>query len=331
MRFEKLPIECLELDKKNPRVAQIMTRFPNPTSEQISLALGVGQTSATNGTSYVSLRESIKTNRGVFNPIIVNKKSDGNYVVIEGNTRLAIYREFLSQTQNAEQWKTIPCLVYDNMTEQEIDAIRLQAHLVGPRDWEPYAKAKYLTYLRDCAHLTWAQVVDYCGGRATEAQNYVYAYKDMEEYYAPLLQDESQFDQTRFSGFVELQKSKIKDVIVGTGFSLSDFARWIIDDKFDRMEHVRQLPRILTNEKSRAVFLENGSNAAMRIIDVPPTPSTDAMTLYQLASNLTERLRKINYEEIRRLQADPDSSNVTTMQGLSDELNEFIKIINPAN
>ena len=73
-------------------------------------------------------------------------------------------------------------MVYDNLSQAEIDAIRLQAHLVGPRDWDPYSKAKYLDHLRNAKHLTLDQIVDFCGGRKREVLDYISGYTEMEKY-----------------------------------------------------------------------------------------------------------------------------------------------------
>ncbi|WP_407721671.1 ParB/Srx family N-terminal domain-containing protein [Ruminococcus sp. JE7B6] len=54
------------------------------------MALLLGTTSD----SCASLRQSIEANNGIIHPIVVNKQADGTYVVIEGNTRLQIYKDF---------------------------------------------------------------------------------------------------------------------------------------------------------------------------------------------------------------------------------------------
>ena len=129
----------------------------------------------------------------MIHPIIVDKESSGRLVVIEGNTRTLIYREFNNQGVSGD-WSTIPAMVYSGLPEEEIDAIRLQAHLVGPRQWDPYSKAKYLVHLRNRQHLTLNQIVDFCGGRKREVLDYIDAYQDMESYYRPLLESDDEFD-----------------------------------------------------------------------------------------------------------------------------------------
>ena len=129
--------------------------------------------------------------------------------MIEGNTRTLIYKQ-LSEQGVAGDWDHIPAMVHSGLSEGEKDAIRLQAHLVGPRPWDPYSKAKYLSYLRNSQHLPLSEVVDFCGGKQREVLDYIDAYDDMEKYYRGALESDQDFDPTRFSAFVELQKPGIK-------------------------------------------------------------------------------------------------------------------------
>ena len=140
--YQQIPIDKISIDKENPRIANYLA-IHNPdsiTSDTLALLLG------TTTSACESLRESIKENKGIIHPIIVNKESDGTYRAIEGNTRLQIYKDFLNNGVPGD-WKTIKAVVYDLLDNDRIHAIRLQAHLIGPREWDPYSKAKYLNYL----------------------------------------------------------------------------------------------------------------------------------------------------------------------------------------
>ena len=77
--FERVSVEELELDVGNPRVARVLAMYSTPVKpEDMALALGVGDSHGDeeNTTTFRSLRESIKTNRGIIHPIIVNKGRD---------------------------------------------------------------------------------------------------------------------------------------------------------------------------------------------------------------------------------------------------------------
>lgn len=327
-KFLKLPLEKLELDISNPRIAKFIEMYGDDiTAEQMSLALGAGETPTEgNNTTFYSLRESIRTNGGIIHPIIVNEHPDGRHVVIEGNTRALIYREFKKKNVEGE-WNKIPCMVYAGLSQKDIDAIRLQSHLVGPRDWDPYSKAKYLDHLRNEKHLTMDQIVDFCGGRKRVVLEYIAAYQDMEEHYRPLVTDD-QFDQSRFSAFLELQRPRVKQAVVNHKFTFGDFSRWVMDGLISPLNMVRQLPRILENPKSRSVFLKAGAQEAMKLLEVPALDdSLKDVSIETLARELNRRLLSMTYAELQRLRADVAGDENVVLCETRDQLVQVCKDI----
>ena len=326
--FKRFPVEKIELDITNPRIAKYIEMYGDDiTAEQMGLALGAGETPTEgNNTTFYSLRESIRTNGGIIHPIIVNNQPDGRFVVIEGNTRALIYREFVKQKVEG-QWDTIPCMVYDGLSQKDIDAIRLQAHLVGPRDWDPYSKAKYLDHLRNAKHLTMDQIVDFCGGRKREVLDYIAAYNDMEEYYRPLVTDD-QFDQSRFSAFVELQRPRVKQAVINHKFTFGDFSKWVMDGLISPLNTVRQLPRILENPKSRVVFLKAGAQEAMKLLEVPAdVESLKDVSLVNLAREVSRRVLGMTYSELQRLRANVANDENAMLCEARDNLTQVCKDI----
>ena len=105
-RLEMLPINAIELDKENPRIKHFLEMYTDITSEMIALAL-TDSSSGDTSTSYRALRDSIKVSKGIIHPIVVNCNEDNTYTVIEGNTRLQIYKEF-AEVQPDGPWNEIP-------------------------------------------------------------------------------------------------------------------------------------------------------------------------------------------------------------------------------
>jgi hypothetical protein len=324
--FENVVVADIQLDRNNPRIRRFLEMYPDPTPEQIYLALGAGgEPAGEGGSSFDKLKNSILSSKGIVQPIIVNRV-DGRLVCVEGNTRVAIYRSFIDESV-AGDWSQIPAMVYANLSEDRVDAIRLQVHLVGPRAWDPYSKAKYLHYLRTQELQPFERIIDFCGGGKREVQESIQAYSDMEKYYRPLV-DEGKYDLTRFSGFVELQKPKVKEAVFAHGFSTGEFAQWIHDRKIDPLSTVRQLPAVLADAKARQVFLKQGMRKAIAALDRPDLEvQLGQASLSQLARALTEAVRKIDLAELRRLRANPDDEAVRSayealdeLQGLRDEL-----------
>lgn len=327
MNVTLVAIDKVELDLSNPRIARVLEIFDpaKVNSEQIALALGAGEgQEGETYTTYYSLKESIRSHGGLIQPIIVNRQADGRLVVIEGNTRLQIFREFLRDGV-AGTWDKIPAAIYDGLDAKSIDAIRLQAHLVGPRPWDPYSKARYLNHLRNSSHMTFEQIVEFCGGRRRQVAEYIQAFNDMEAYYRPTLSSSDSFDPTRFSSFVELQRPNVQSAVVTAGFTKGDFAKWVIDGLIGRQENVRQLPRILESEKARKVFLADGAQEALKVLEVPPTDASLAQaTLAQLAQELQRRLARLEWRDFQSMKSDSRNDSRTALVDAKAQLDEIV-------
>lgn len=182
--------------------------------------------------------------------------------------------------------------------------------LVGPRDWDAYAKAKYLTFLSDEEKMPMKELLAYCGGssKASEIRYMIQAYKDMRDIYAPLCEDDTQFDQKKFSGFVELQKKNVVESLQLHGYDKTDFAQWMVDEKFSRLEDVRRLPQILNSKRARQAFLKHDTAAAKKILeaeDITPD-SLKNVTYEMLANELSKRMFDITHVEVLKLKTDAE-------------------------
>jgi len=86
------------------------------------------------------LMQSIKANGGLLDPLIVR---DGDYVVLEGNSRLAAYR--LLAEADAIRWGHAKCYVLPaDISESLVFALLGEYHIIGRKDWAPYEQAGYL-------------------------------------------------------------------------------------------------------------------------------------------------------------------------------------------
>ena len=191
----KLDIDEVFFDPENPRISQYLDSgtgtTPNP--EHIAYLL------QPDDAKFLELKSAIKTSRGITNRIIVQSVENG-YKVIEGNTRLAIYKTFAEEYPNEETWKRIPAVVYDTIDQTEVHKIRLQAHLVGARSWSPYARAKYLYLLSEEGHIPPQDLVDYVGGNKNKVLRNIAAYKLMEGKYRSKVPSDK-FSTDKFSIF----------------------------------------------------------------------------------------------------------------------------------
>jgi len=329
-RYELVPVDAIELDTTNPRIAHALSSYKPPyKAEQIYLALNAGGREEEGGTTttFNKLKQSIFTNGGISQPVHLHEKAKGKYVSIEGNTRVAIYHEFKQQKAKGS-WDKIPAFVYSDLHDEQLHAIRLQAHLVGPRPWDPYSKAKYLRHLRNDLSYPFDRLVDLCGGNKRSIQESLQAYEDMEGYYRPLLKPGEPFDRDRFSGFVELQKAGVKQALQQTGYSVKDFAQWIRSSKIERLADVRVLPRVLKDPKARQVFIDVDIDAAKKVLELPEVSETlQRAGLIALCRALTQTIQKVEFSELRKLKQDLSSPMVQDISETFDTLRGLIEDI----
>ena len=190
--YIELPIANIELDKSNPRIARGVAYYgENITSETMALLLG------STSEACASLRESIRENGGIIHPIVVNKRSDNSYVVIEGTM---------------------------------------------------------------------------------------------------------------------------------CGFDKSDFAHWMVDNRFSILQDVRRLPEILKSKKALEVFLKENSREAKKILAVEEitTDKLKDVPYELLAQELAKRMAKIELREVEHLRDDSEySEKLESLERVFGEL-EFV-------
>lgn len=331
--YTMLDINEIEFDTDNPRIKMALEKHGDDlNAERIHFALTTAGTAGTS--SYASLRDSIRAARGITIPITVVTRN-GGYTCIDGNTRLAIYKDF-ARTGEEGSWATIKTIVRSNASHTDIERIRVSAHLVGAREWPAYEKARYLHYLRNQQFMDYGQMIQLCGGNKTDIERQIDAYHDMNMYYRDTVDDQA-FKIDRFSGFVELQKRGIKKAIWDARFDLQDFGKWIRDGQIWLMRHVRELPTVLADPKAKQTFIEGGPRSIEYAINLlrqrERTTATEAdttlttATVFQLAEVLARRIGEMPYSEVRALKTRERSEldkGIATLEHLSVRLNELL-------
>ena len=133
VRIEELPVLELRFYEDNPRVYTILrSNGGSPSQDEIEehmLSMDHVKT----------LRQSIKE-VGLIDPLIVR---DGDFVVLEGNSRLAAYRKLVKE--DPIKWGKVKCKVLPRDIEQStVLTILGQYHIVGRKDWSPFEQAGFL-------------------------------------------------------------------------------------------------------------------------------------------------------------------------------------------
>jgi len=322
-----LPVSEIKLDLENPRIQTSLEKYgDNLKPELLHLAL-MGGGDRDPQASFDKLSKSILANGGIKVPIIV-RKVNGEYICTEGNTRLSIYTNFKKKGKEGN-WDTIPSLVSENPSEEEIEITRMTSHIVPARQWHAYAKAAYLHELRFKKNFDYAQMIAVCGGNKSSIDKSIDAYTDMNENYRDRLDDDTQFDEFRFSGFEELQKAGVKESIFNAGFSLNDFGDWIRFGQIKRLENVRLLKKVLSDPDATEIFTTGGINSIQKAYayienknrDEDDVPLLNA-TLYQLAKTTTKKIDGLTSNQIEDIKNNvDDSDSLSELENLYDTLN----------
>lgn len=325
-------IDKIVLDTGNPRIKHFVEMYPELGEEGMLLALGAGADDEGHTDpkgSYERLKKSIRASGGIIQPIILKAVSDDEYLCIEGNTRVAIYRELRTQDLASEgsgaRWQTIPAIINEELEDLEAHKIRLQVHLVGNRPWDAYSKAKYLHELREVHQMPMAELVDFCGGSKRDVQQSLDAYHDMEAHYRPLLDEDGDLDPTRFSAFVELQNPRMRDAIFKAGYDEKDFSRWVKGRNISPLLAVRRLPAVLENGEATRIFLRDGLRDAIKVLDAPDldTKLREA-SISQLARALQEKINTLSYDEAQHIASTHDSAGHLDLKDLLACIEELL-------
>ena len=336
--YLSIPTDQIAFDDQNPRIKVALEKYGDKLDEQrIRFALQTATEGLSTTSSYRSLKDSIRAARGISIPVVASPDGD-RFVCVDGNTRLAIYRE-LHEEGAPGDWTEIACLVLDNPDPRDIETIRVTAHLVGAREWPAYEKARYLHYLRNVEFMDYDDMIARCGGNKNTITQQIDAFHDMNTFYRDVNSDDA-FKVDRFSGFVELQKSDIKDAIFGAAFDLHDFGRWIRDGQIYRLADVRKLPRVLADDEAKDVFVNGGIRSiedaiavaeANRQDTIRPSPSDVSVAAADMITLADALLRKIkslpreDYMTLRDRQYDTADQDVDTLNDLAEHLGDLLQ------
>jgi hypothetical protein len=188
-----LPQRSLKFFPDNPRVYSVIrANGKQPTQEEIEKLLGDME-------HVKELREDIKRNGGLLEPLIVR---DGKLEVLEGNSRLAAYRQLAAK--EPIKWGMVKCTVLPaGVADSLVFALLGQFHIKGKKDWAPYEQAGFL-YRRFKEHGVPPKTLSAEVGLGTKKVNHL-----IDTYQFMVARDE--VDISRWSYYDEYLKSnKIK-------------------------------------------------------------------------------------------------------------------------
>jgi hypothetical protein len=319
---ELVDIASIELDPDNPRIGlQRDSALRDLTQEKIQYIL-----SYKNSDAYRKLKESVEINHGIIYPIWIASTADQKYVVIEGNTRLVIYRDLAEKYSSEPTYKKILSIILPgDVKDNQKDFIRLEAHLRGTTDWDAYEKARYLYKLFYDEGLPISQLEKLTKLTYDEIDNSIKAFKDMEQCYMPTY-GKDQSSPFKFSYFVEYEKSKkLKSLMEKAGKGIEDFCTWVGEGKLSRAQDVRDLPSIFSFEASRDAFEKEGYDEALEKLEVLRPDKTSRV--FQNIERVIQDLREMPAIEVSEMREGIQPEKKRMLEELSTSAISILKMV----
>ena len=158
----------------NPRVYSTLRENGNMNPSQQEIETLMRKTE-----NVKELKVQIEQNGGLIEPLIVVFRND-NYIVLEGNSRLAAYR-ILAESNPAKWSKVSVQVLPEDITETDIFTLIGTYHLVKKKDWTVYEQAAYVyrqKQLLGCPTTTLAKQV---GLSVSTVKKYIEVYEFMKQ------------------------------------------------------------------------------------------------------------------------------------------------------
>jgi hypothetical protein len=294
-----VPLHLLKLDAQNPRIGLYKDSQPKATFSDDEIRHAIVNRGPE---AYAKLRVSIEINQGILHAIWISPPQHGQHLVIEGNTRVLIYRELADKYPGSDVWKTIPAYVLPlGINDSQINFVRLEAHLRGITPWDAYERARYLYILNEKEGYSVTRLEQLTRLRRAEIETEIRAFRDMSEVYSAKFPDDA-YQSQKFSYFVEYERnSRLKQQVQKVGFGIEDFCDWVGSQRLPKAEDVRTLGDILSDAKATQYFVQDGHEQAIQYLALAKPDLVSP--LFQRIEDVIERLNRLTFYEEEEIRA----------------------------
>jgi hypothetical protein len=308
VNLEGLPVTVMQrdvqvsrllLDEGNPRIGLYRDSQPKQRLSDADILFAIKNRSPH---AYAKLRDSIEINRGIINPIWVGPEEAGKHLVIEGNTRVLVYRELAEKYPTSEEWKAIRANVLPmGIQGSQVNFIRLEAHLRGVTEWDAYERARYLYILNEDEGYSVRRLEQLTRLDSRKIQIEIRAFRDMAETYHDRF-PEDPYEAQKFSYFVEYESSpQIHQKMQVRRKGLDDFCDWVGGGRLPKAENVRQLPEILADDSTADYFLTEGYERALEHLALAKPDIVSP--LYRRIEEVIDGLRQMPFYQIEEIRS----------------------------
>lgn len=184
----ELPQSELKFYPENPRVYSALNSDGTIPSQEVIEEHMIKQEHVR------QLKDDIEKNGGLIEPIFVRNE---DFVVLEGNSRLAAYR--ILAKSNPVEWGKIKCnLLPKDISEEMVFKLIGQFHIKGKKPWDPYEQASYLYRRSKETKIPIEQIAEDLNLKVSDAKKMVDAVDLMNKY--------GELDNHKYSYYMEYVK-----------------------------------------------------------------------------------------------------------------------------
>lgn len=251
LRDDYMDILDLKFLKDNPRVYACthgepdFNRLPEGEQQELIYKKLLKEPSVKN------LKREIERHGGLIESILVRYDTKE---VIEGNSRLAVYRKFRQENVEGE-WGLIPCDIVSSLTDEQQFAFLNQIHVKGKTQWSAYEKANF-AYVRRKAGWGIERIADLFG----ESEATIRKRVDVVQ----MMKNNQDNEKSHFSYYdVIVRNPKIKkqvgseDGLPNLLNDIRNFGDTDEENAFTAKDLRDKLPVVLKNKKVSKKFKEN--------------------------------------------------------------------------
>lgn len=193
--------EKLKFYPENPRIYSIIyAGEKTPSQEEIEERLS--------NKEYVNvLVQSIKANGGLTDPLIVRDK---DFVVLEGNSRLAAYR--ILAKKDPIKWGKVKCKILPgDISDDVVFTLLGEYHIIGRTDWQPYEQAGYLYRRHKLQKVSLDIIQNELGLKKSEISHLIEVYSFMVEYKDADIDRWSYYEEYLKSNHIKKVRAEVKN------------------------------------------------------------------------------------------------------------------------
>ncbi len=281
--------------------------------------------------SVKDLYQDIKKHGGLIDEILV--KGD---IVLEGNSRLCAYRHLYKKAkeENDEEkmllWSYIKARIIPAETDDKIIFSILGTwHIKGKTQWDTYEKAAYFKRMNIDYGYSLKDIADSISETEKFVKDHIEAHDLMVKNNVSTLEKFSHFYQL----VLEKNKSKNSEIFEKSPEIVDRVIETIKNEPLKRAEDLRNLPKILKDQKAKKMYLNNevDFNDALEVSENRHPEHKDSF--YNNIKKVTDILTSCSLEKIEEIKEEikTDSNKKYILEKICKEINNFCKKVGIKN